>query len=97
MVPGESAAKPAAPTVWPTNALSMLLNSGEAKKIPRAGRANLSMLRLLPRTTFLAGGPIDVVDSFAIGRVSRGTLGTDASKRAADGKVWTVLDANNVR
>ncbi len=46
MMAGESAASPAVPTVFPTNALSMLERSGLARKMPRAGRAKVSMFRL---------------------------------------------------
>ena len=42
---GDSAANPMAPTVRPTNALSIFDNSGLVKYIPNAGMANLSICR----------------------------------------------------
>ena len=42
---GDNAANPMAPTVRPTNALSILDNSGLVKYIPNAGMANLSICR----------------------------------------------------
>jgi len=46
MVAGDKAAKPCVPTVFPMKALSMLDRSGLQRKMPRAGSAKPSILRL---------------------------------------------------
>ena len=46
MVAGDRAANPTVPTVFPTNALSILDKSGLHRNIPKAGMAKPNILRL---------------------------------------------------